>query len=169
MSNKQLANFLAHSVELESEALERYLEMADTMEIHHNTEVAQFFGRMASEARRHLTEVTEFAQGITLPTLRAWEFSWPEAEPPETLSYEAQHYRMSLRQAMELALQNERAAELFYRNAAENSTDKETVRVATLFADEEHEHGAQLETLIAEQPVTGAHLLVEDDDPHMPE
>jgi rubrerythrin len=169
MSNNQLADFLAHSVELESEALERYLEMADTMDIHHNTEVADFFRRMANEARHHLEEVAEYAQGITLPTLRAWEFNWPEAEPPETLSYEAQHYRMSLRQAMELALQNERAAELFYRSAADKSTDEETVRVATLFADEEHEHGAQLETLIAAQPINGANLLVEDDEPHMPE
>ena len=59
MSNQQLGDFLAHSVELESEARERYLELAEAMTEHHNTEVAEFFGRMAEESRLHLEEVAE--------------------------------------------------------------------------------------------------------------
>ena len=57
MANQELAEFLAHSVELESEAMERYEELADAMALHHNDQVAQFFLRMAREAGQHLAEV----------------------------------------------------------------------------------------------------------------
>lgn len=167
--NRELADFLAHSVELESEARERYEELADSMAQHHNDPVAQFFLRMAREAEHHLAEVAELAGGMELPELKAWEFNWPEAEPPETASYEAMHYRMSLRQAMTLALQNERAAQTYYSGMAASASDAETVRIATLFAEEEASHAAELECMLQELPQNGANLREEDDDPHMPE
>ena len=169
MANEQLANFLAHSVELESEARERYLELADSMAAHFNGAVADFFRRMAHEAELHLSEVAELAAGMVLPTLKAWEFEWPNEEPPETSSYEAVHYRMSLHQAISLALANERAAEQYYRQAAQASSDPETIRIATEFADEELSHAAALVEKLQELPENGAHLREEDDDPHMPE
>ena len=169
MSNEQLRGFLAHSVELESEARERYLELAQSMTEHHNTEVAEFFGRMAEESRLHLQEVAEIAQGMELPALKAWEFDWPEEESPEAASYEAVHYRMTLRQAMLLALGNERAAEKFYRSFADSSSDEDTRRLAAQFSAEEASHAAQLVTLLAKLPADQKHHMQEDDDPHMPE
>lgn len=169
MTNQALAEFLAHSLELESEARERYTELADAMAGHQNREVASFFQRMAQEAKQHLAEVDELAQGMPLPQLKAWEFDWPEAEPPETASYEDMHYRMSLRQAMTLALANERAAENYYRDVATSSDDPDTARIAGEFADEELSHAAELERLLAQLPDSPAHQLEEDDDPHMPE
>ena len=136
-TDSELANFLAHSLELESEARERYAELADSMDAHHNRPVADFFRRMAGEAEHHLREVAELAGHMSLPQLKAWEFDWPDAEPPETASYEALHYRMSLRQAMTLALANEHAAERYYREFARRSADAGTAAVATRFADEE--------------------------------
>jgi len=169
MANKELAEFLAHSVELESEAMERYEELADAMAQHHNDQVAQFFLRMAREASHHLAEVSDLARGMELPELKAWEFNWPEAESPETASYEALHYRMSLRQAMNLALENERAAQSYYRQVANSSSDDETCRIATQFADEERSHAAELECMLQELPQNGENLREEDDEPHMPE
>lgn len=169
MTNTTLAEFLAHSVELESEARERYTELAEAMTGHHNAEVAGFFQRMAAEAQQHLAEVDELAQGMVLPQLKAWEFSWPEAEPPETASYEAMHYRMSLRDAMTLALANERAAQSYYRAYATSTHDDETARIAALFADEESSHAAALELMLSQQPQSIASRREEDDEPHMPE
>ena len=169
MANNELAEFLAHSVELESEAMERYEELADAMAQHHNDQVAQFFLRMAREASHHLAEVSDLAKGMVLPQLKAWEFNWPEAESPETASYEALHYRMSLRQAMSLALENERAAQNYYRQVANSSGDDETRRIATGFADEELSHAAELERMLQELPQNGENLREEDDEPHMPE
>ena len=62
--------------------------------------------------------------------LKAWEFDWPDAESPETTSYEALHYRMSLHEAMHLALQNERAAQRYYRQFAGDSSDEQPTRLA---------------------------------------
>ena len=169
MADTELAEFLAHSLELEAEARERYAELADQMAQHHNDAVAQFFSRMAEEASQHLAEMAELSKGMALPELKAWEFNWPEAESPETASYEAMHYRMSLRQAMVLALGNERAAEQYYRQVADNSDDDETTRTAARFADEELSHSAALERMLQELPENGANIREEDDDPHMPE
>lgn len=168
-ANPELANFLAHSLELESEAQQRYDELAESMAAHRNQPVAEFFRRMAAEAEHHQQEVIELAAGMVLPRLKAWEFDWPEAEAPETSSYEALHYRMSLLEAMQLALANERAAEQYYRGFARASDDAATVAAATRFADEELGHAAQLERMIAGLPEQGRHQREEDDDPHMPE
>ena len=87
--------------------------------------------RWRSITSHHLAEVSDLAKDMVLPELKAWEFNWPEAESPETASYEALHYRMSLRQAMTLALENERAAQSYYRQVANSSSDDETCRIAT--------------------------------------
>lgn len=169
MSTEQLAEFLAHSVELESEARERYLELAESMSAHHNEDVAGFFSRMAEESRLHLEEVAEIAEAHQLPELKAWEFQWPGEESPEATSYEAVHYRMSLRQAMLLALDNERAAEKFYGSFARSSDDGETRKLAAQFAAEEASHAAQLVKKLGALPADSGQQLEEDDDPHMPE
>ncbi len=169
MSNSDLAEFLAHSVELESEAHERYLELADSMRTHHNTEVAEFFSRMAHESSLHLAEVAEIASGIALPDLKPWDFNWPDEESPETASYEAIHYRLSLREAIQLALKNERAAQAFYSGFAQSSPDSETRELAARFAQEESQHAAQLLSMLDELPADDRHHREDDDDPHMPE
>ncbi len=169
MSNESLALFLAHSIELESEAKNRYQELSETMATHHNDEVAQFFARMAREAKRHLKEVRQLAKGLELPKIRAWEFDWPGEEPPETASYEELHYLMTLRQAIEIAIKNERTAERYYRAMAATSSDQETITIATEFADEEVEHTAALEKMLADLPENGSCPRLDDDEPNMPE
>lgn len=169
MANDQLAHFLAHSLELESEARERYLELADSLAAHYNWSVSDFFRRMAREAELHLAEVTQLAAGMTLPRLKAWEFEWPEEESPETASYEAVHYRMSLRQAITLALANERAAERYYRQVATDSSDPETARIASSFAEEEASHAEALLQKLGKIPDNSPLLHLDDDPPHMPE
>ncbi len=169
MVNEQLAEFLAHSVELEGEARERYTELADAMAAHNNGPVAAFFRRMAGEAGHHLAEVEAIAGSAALPALKAWEYDWTEPEAPESASYEAVHYRMTLGEAMQLALRNERDAETFYRRAARRATDPETRRVATGFADEERRHAEALEAMISGLPPEPVHARLEDDPPAVPE
>jgi rubrerythrin len=164
-----LLDFLAHSLELESEAEERYAELAEAMAAHNNREVAEFFQRMTREAGLHREEVAELAAGQALPTLAPWEFRWPDPEAPESASYEAVHYRMGLREAIELALANERGAHRFYRHVADTADDEKTVAVATRFADEELQHAAALEQLLGETPAAPRFRREEDDEPTLPE
>lgn len=169
MSSAELLEFFAYSTELEQESEERYAELADVMKAHHNDEVATFFARMATEASNHLAEVTLLAVGEELPQIEAWEFKWPNAEPPESVSYEALHYRMGLNEAMQLALRNERAAEAFYREYAERSGDSEVKRIAGEFADEEASHADELELMLQKVPEVSEIARIDDDDPVMPE
>ncbi|WOJ92150.1 ferritin family protein [Congregibacter variabilis] len=169
MMTDEFLTFLAYSTELEQESQERYLEIAESMEAHRNDEVARFFHRMSDEAGSHLAEVSLLCEGAELPQIKAWEFNWPGAEPPETTSYEALHYRMSLHDAMTLALANERAAEQFYRDYALNSKDAEVISTAKDFADEENSHAQALELMLEEVPVVSELAREEDDPPTMPE
>lgn len=167
--NRQLALFLAHSLELESEAGERYRELEEMMRTHNNGEVADFFQRMVDEARKHLAEVECLATGMDLPAINPWEFNWPDAEPPETASYEAVHYRMTLGEAIRLALANERAAKRYYLQVAGQSDDSQTGELAAAFAAEEGEHEAALVAMLAALPEAPLFNRLEDDEPHMPE
>jgi rubrerythrin len=124
---------------------------------------------MAEEASRHRAEVEELAAGAQLPQLAAWEFRWPGAEAPESASYEALHYRMTLADAMGLALQNELEAGAFYRAVAERSDDPATVETARRFAAEEARHAAALQRMLGGLPDTPRHAREDDDEPHLPE
>jgi len=169
MFNSELADFLAHSIELEAEARERYRELAESMAAHNNTEVAAFFEAMAVEASKHLAEVEGMVGSMALPEFKPWEYNWPNSEAPETASYEALHYRMSLRQAMQLALENERAAENYYRLVAETARDDKTAALAREFAEEELSHSRALEKQIATLGEEPEFRREEDDAPNMPE
>jgi rubrerythrin len=169
MSEATLLAFLAHSLELEREAGERYTELAEAMRTHHNTTVADFFARMAEEAAHHLAEVSDVAAGRALPSVAPWDFEWPDAEAPETMSYEVLHYRMTLHEAIELALANERAAERFYRGYAERSDESEVRRIAAVFADEERTHARHLEEALKALPEASPHARIDDDPPLIPE
>ena len=156
-------HFLAHAVALEEEAMQRYRELAEALEAHNNPEVAAFFAAMSEESAKHLAEVQALAAGHELPELAAWEFDWP-GEAPESASYEALHYRMDMRAAMELALANERSAEAFYTAAAESARDETTARLARGFAAEEQEHARLLmHRLEGLEPAPA--FQFEDDDP----
>jgi rubrerythrin len=167
--NEQLALFLAHSLELESEAGERYRELEEVMRGHNNIAVADFFLRMAREAEKHRAEVQSLAGELVLPVIKPWEFNWLDEEPPETASYEAVHYRMSLREAVSLALANERAAKRYYALAAQQSEDRQTAEAAAGFAAEEGEHEAALVAMLQALPNTAVLHRLEDDEPNMPE
>lgn len=167
--NNELALFLAHAVELEREAAERYQELADTLEVHNNPEVADFFARMAGEARLHLSSVLEHVGDETLPTLQPWEFDWPDPEAPESASYEATNYRMTLRQAISLAMQNEVRAWAYYSQTAERSVDKKTRQLANSYAEEEKAHARELERALEKMSEDPVYHWEDDDDPHLPE
>ena len=76
---------------------------------------------------------------------------------------------MSLREALLLALANERAAGSFYRSYAERSEDYQVQRIAAEFADEEASHARALELLLRELPEVSAIQREEDDPPVIPE
>ncbi|OOZ37746.1 ferritin family protein [Solemya velesiana gill symbiont] len=71
--------FLAHAMELELESVERYEQLADSMEVHNNIDTANLFRKLAHYGQKHAHEVEVLSADMTLPDLPPWEFKMNSA------------------------------------------------------------------------------------------
>ena len=71
-----LDTFLVYSIALEEEAAERHDELADTLDVHNNPEVAATFRKLAEYSRLHAQEIRDHAKGRQLPVIAPWDFGW---------------------------------------------------------------------------------------------
>src|SRR3972149_7181408 len=99
-----VANLLAHAYAMENEAHERYLDLAEQLEVHHNDEVAALFRKMAKIEQLHVQKILERVGDMELPRLSPWEYRWPGAEAPETAGIGEAHYMMTPHHALGMAL-----------------------------------------------------------------
>lgn len=139
-----LGMFLAHAVELESEAAERYDELADSMEAHNNVEVAALFRDLATYSRKHRDEIRDIAaEHGPVPVVAPWEFQWGDSpESPEAAAFEDVHYLMTAHHALKMAVMCETQAEKYYAGVAAETRDPDVAELAREFADEESHHAA---------------------------
>jgi len=149
-----LPEFLAHAIALESEAAERYLELADMMEAHRNDEVSALFRDMVRFSRMRRDEIQARVGSIPLPQLRSWEYRW--RSPPEVGGEEAFDYLLDQYHALQYARGNEVRAMEYYRSVAMRASDAEVKRLATDFANEESEHVGALDKWLERTPVPAA-------------
>ena len=124
----KVAIFLAHALAMEQEAADRYDELADSMEVHNNKDVAELFRQMAKFSRLHGASVAQRATPYELPKLKSWQYRWNTPEPPEVGEPEGSHYMMTPYHALIFALDNEKRGQQFYASEASGSDDP-TVRV----------------------------------------
>ncbi len=159
-----VATFLAHALALETEAAERYAELADVMDVHNNPEVALLFRQMAEFSTLHAESVRRRAAGHQLPHLHSWDYRWNTPEPPEVGAPEDTHYLMTPWHALSFALDNERRGYDFYAGKANTGDDSEVSLLAAEFAAEESEHVATLVRWLERIPHPTADWA-EDPDP----
>lgn len=166
---ESLEVFLAWSVALEEEAADRHDELADMMEVHHNTAVAGTFRKLARYSRLHASEIRDHALGRALPTVAPWDFGWETMEGPETSDIADVDYLMTTLQALKVAMGNERRAHDFYASVSEDSPDAEVRDLAAAFALEEKEHLELLQQWLDTLDETEDAFRFDPDPPHMPE
>ena len=145
-----LPEFLAHAIALESEAAERYLELADMMEAHRNDPVSALFRDMVRFSQMHRDEIVGRAAGMELPKLNSWQYRW--RSPPEAGGEEAFDYMLQPFNALIYARENEVRAMEYYRSVAAEATDAGVRRLASAFADEEGDHVAALDKWLERTP-----------------
>jgi rubrerythrin len=131
---------LAYSLAMETEAVERFNDLADQMDTHHNYEVADLFRKLAKIEGLHIDNVKRASAGKQLPELLAWEYEWEDGESPEGGSMEEAHYLMQPWHAIELALHGEMRAAAFFRHVVATARDEAVRRLALELAAEEDEH-----------------------------
>ncbi|CCQ72395.1 ferritin family protein [Magnetospira sp. QH-2] len=164
-----LEELLVHAIALEEEAVERYEEMADSLETHNNMETAELLRRLAGYGRKHAAEMRERAEGLTLPHIAPWDYKWGTEDSPETAALEDAHYLMTPYHAMLIAHRAESNARGFYAGVAATSRNESVAKLAQEFADEEAEHVALLEKWIEAQIPPPPDWAEDPDPPNIPE
>ncbi|HYH19927.1 MAG TPA: ferritin family protein [Azospirillum sp.] len=159
--------FLAHALELENEAAERYEELADSMEAHNNVEVATLFRDLAGYSRKHAAEVKQVAaEHGPVPKVAPWEFQWDSTtESPEAAGFEHAHYLMKPHHALTMALLSETQGNTYYASVAAETKDPEVARLARAFAEEEAQHVTLVRKWLERYPAPKDGW---DDDPDPP-
>ena len=145
-----LPEFLAHALAMEQEAAERYLELADMMESHHNDAVSGVFRDMCRYSEMHRDSIRARVGAIELPTLRSWQYRW--RTPPEVGDEDGFNYLMEPYHALKYARGNEVRSMKYYRSVALETQDPELQRLANEFAEEEREHVLALDQWLAQTP-----------------
>ena len=158
-------DLLAHVKAMETEARDRYLDLAEQMEVHHNSETAELFRKMAHVESLHVEKVLERAKGIDLPHIPPWEYKWSDGQAPEAASIENTHYLMTPHHALQLALRAEQRALDFFTQIAAQSEAGPIHDLASELRDEEHEHVELIKAWLDKTPVPDEGW---DDDPDPP-
>ncbi len=154
---------------METEALERYLDLAEQMEVHHNPEVAALFRKMARVEGLHVEKILEKAGDKTLPHIPPWEYQWLESESAEAITVEDAHYLMTPHHALTLALRAERRAFDFYSRVVATAAPGEVLELARELMEEEGEHVGLIEQWLAKVPEPDEDWAEDPDPPLLQE
>jgi len=146
---RSVEEFLAYAINLESEAADRFGQLADAMDACGNREVGKLFRRLADYSRLHLADARARSGFRDIPIIKAGDFLWPGVESPETAAIWAADPFIGREQALDIALDAETASHEYYRSVFEASDDPEIGVLAEEFAAEESEHVAELRKWIA--------------------
>lgn len=135
-----LQDFMAQALAMEREAVARYTEFADSMEMHNNREVAAMFRTMAGYEAKHAAQIMAQMGWSSDPPPPPGGYGWPDLEAPETVPIDEVHYLMQPWHALQLALAAEQRAEAFFGELAAAATNEEVRAKALELQAEEAEH-----------------------------
>lgn len=133
-----LCDALDLAVLIEEEARDRYIELAEQMEVHHTPAAAGFFRFMADNEEKHRVALAsrraEQFGGMPSRVGRAMLF---DIEAPE---YDEVRASMSVRQALEAAMRSEVKAEHFFASVLTTVTDAQVKALFEELREEEQGH-----------------------------
>ncbi len=161
-----LEELLAHAYAIELEAMERYAELADQMEVHNNTQVAAVFRKLCEVEEKHARQIAERMTGLEIPEIAPDSYAWPGLEAPETVDYADAHYLMTPWHALKMALSGEQQAFDFFDGVARVAENEEVKALAREFAEDERGHVRMVEDLLAKHPEPPPGW---DEDPDLPQ
>ncbi|MFZ2651890.1 MAG: ferritin family protein [Burkholderiaceae bacterium] len=160
-----LQEFMAQALAMEREAVQRYTEFADAMEMHNNREVAKLFRTMAHYEGKHAQQIMSEMGWTEASAPAADVHAWPGFEAPETVAIDEVHYLMQPWHALQLALAAEQRAEAFFDQLAKAATDASVRRAALELRAEETEHVALVRAWLAKLPVPDGDWATDPDPP----
>lgn len=147
-----VTELLARAVGIEREAADRYAEFARFMQDHDRDELADLFTQLARLERDHARVIEEWLGEANPPVPAEAAFHWLESGPPSPAAHEWLLRLMGPRDALAIALSAERRAQGFFAELAQQADDDGVRRMAGELAEEEAEHAARLERVLAAEP-----------------
>jgi rubrerythrin len=148
---------------LESEAAERYADLADQMAMHNNPRTAALFRRLAEIELRHAAAIRERAAASGF-ALEAMPLVGIGAIVAEQAPLDEAHYLMTPHHALTLALRNEEQAADFFVELERTAANAVVRRLAASAAAEEREHQERIRVWLADHPLP-AQGWADDPDP----
>lgn len=133
-----LQDALDLAILVEDEALERYQELADQMDLHHTPEAAGFFRFMAQNEQKHGAELQERRRVLFGDAPRA--VTRAQLFDVEAPDYDEARAFMTPRQAMEVAMNSETKAHAYFVAALASLRDPDVKRLFEELRDEEVHH-----------------------------
>lgn len=164
-----VAELYAVAYQIEIDAQERYRLLAEQMEVHNHPELAAVFNELARVEGLHARHIADRARSATLAADGRRLGRWLEGESPESAEITGVHYRMSAREALELARAGEQRAADFFARVRDQSTDGALRALAGELHADELEHVALCERLLERHAVSGQEPGIEDPDPPNPQ
>lgn len=161
---RTLFEFMALALTMETEAAQRYAELADAMETHNNREVAALFRKMADIETKHAQQIMAEMGWREPPASPAGRSRWGGGDGPETAAADEVHYLMQPYHALAIALANEKRAESFFAELARVATVTSIRKAARALQAEERAHVALVKAWLAKVPKPEADWA-EDPDP----
>ena len=160
-----MESLMAQALLMEREAVARYTELAEMMETHNNTAVAELFRKMAEYEGHHVAQILDdmgWAEDEYAPHDAG---TWASAEPPESVPVDEMHYLMHPWHALQLALAAEQRAVGFFDGLVQQATSDDIRRAAEEMRDEEVEHVALIKAWLQKVPKPDAQWAVDPDPP----
>ncbi|NDU86466.1 MAG: ferritin family protein [Ferrovum sp.] len=146
---ESIEEFLAYSIKLEEEAVLRFDQLADSMISAGNRDVGKLFRQLADYSRLHLSDARARSGFRNIPAIEPGRFDWPDIESPETAAIWAADPLIGREQALEVALEAERAGLAYYQEVLDTTQDPEIKILAREFVNEESLHVAELKRWLA--------------------
>ncbi len=163
---KDIAELLMHALAIETEAVERYAQLADLMEAHNNYETANFFLKMSEIEQLHVDQIADMIKSRKVSSAPLEKYRWSTTpEGPESTDPADLHYLMTPYQALVLALNNEQRAHDFYSSIVTSTKNEAVRRFAAALAEEEEEHVAMVKVWLDKVPKTPEDWDYDDDPP----
>jgi rubrerythrin len=126
------------AIQVEQEAEDNYLQLADWVGSDGNREASEFFARMAKLEARHRQQLAERRQARfgDAPARHSAKAAW-EVEQPD---WAAIGRSVDLSQAFDLAMEAERRAGEYYSEALSYASDPAVIELFRALAKAEEEH-----------------------------
>lgn len=164
-----LEDFMAQALQMELDAVQRYNEFADMMETHNNSEVEQWFRKMALVEGKHAEQIMSEMGWTQPPPLKIGMHVFEGFEAPEMASTDEMHYLMRPWHVLQLALAAEERAERFFAKLASVATVESVRKAALELQQEEAEHVEIVKEWLQKVPQPEANWAEDPDPPRYDE